>query len=135
MISLIKNMEQRKNQFLWFSVVLLCIGFVQYLRKITCGYKLTKVGKILYLSTMIIFSVGFMIVMYFSGLSNFLSFMLGLVVTTLSENIAKTLLVIGENFSKITAKLIKKYTGVDLTKELCEDDNKENNNNKKPKKK
>jgi hypothetical protein len=111
-------MEGRKNQFFVFSIILLAIGFLQYFRKIANGYKLSKTGKILYLSTMIIFTVGAMFVLYFTQLNNILSFCIGLLITTFSEHIAKLFLVIGDNFNPIVAKIIKFFFKIDLTKEL-----------------
>lgn len=117
-------MEQRKNQFLIFTVSLLSIGFIQYLRKIANGYKLNKVGKILYLSTMVIFTVSIMFVLYFSNLNNILSFCIGLGVVTLSEQIAKIFLILGNNFNQIILKLLKQFFLIDLTKTINKDINK-----------
>ena len=117
-------MEQRKNQFFIFAILLLIIGFLQYFRKIASGFKLNKTGKILYLSTLIVFTISIMIILYFTEMNNLLSFLLGLVVTTLSEPISKLFLVIGNNFNVIVAKLIKKYLGVDLSAELLDIDTK-----------
>jgi len=112
------DMEQRKNQFFIFTLILLIIGFLQYFRKIANGFKLTKIGKILYLSTMIIFTISTMIVLFFTELNNIMAFCLGLVVTTLSEHIAKMFLVIGNNFNNIVTKIVKKLSGIDLSEEL-----------------
>lgn len=111
-------MEQRKHQFLGFFVILLVIGFLQYFRRLLSGYKLTKTGKILYITTMITFTVGIMFLLYFTELNNILSFVIGLLVTTLSEHIAKFLLIIGNNFNPVIIKVIKKLTSIDLTDEL-----------------
>jgi len=113
-------MENRKHQFLIFSILLLIIGFLQYFRKIANGYKLSKSGKILYLATMVTFTISIMLVLYFTNLNNILSFCLGLLVMVLSEHIAKLFLVIGDNFNAITTKIIKEKFDVDLTEELKE---------------
>lgn len=122
-------MEQRKNQFFIISILLLLIGFLQYFRKIANGYKIDRVGKILYLTTMVVFLITTMIVVYFTELNNVMAFCLGLLVTTSSEHIAKLFLTIGSNFNNIVAKIIKKYSGIDLTNEL-NDKNSDTANNK-----
>lgn len=130
-------MEQRKHQFLGFVVILLLIGFLNYFRRIINGHKFTKYGKILYLTTMITFVVGIMFVLYYTDLNNIISFLIGLFVTTLSEHIAKLFIIIGDNFNPIVLKIIKKFTGVDLSEELLEKNeldnlkSKDNDNNKK----
>lgn len=130
-------MEQRKHQFLGFVVILLLIGFLNYFRRIINGYKFTKYGKILYLTTMITFVVGIMFVLYYTDLNNIVSFLIGLFVTTLSEHIAKLFIIIGDNFNPIILKILKKFTGVDLSEELLEKneldnlESKDNDNNKK----
>lgn len=130
-------MEQRKHQFLGFVVILLLIGFLNYFRRIINGHKFTKYGKILYLTTMITFVVGIMFVLYYTDLNNIVSFLIGLFVTTLSEHIAKLFIVIGDNFNPIILKILKKFTGVDLSEELLEKNeldnlkSKDNDNNKK----
>lgn len=130
-------MEQRKHQFLGFVVILLLIGFLNYFRRIINGHKFTKYGKILYLTTMITFVVGIMFVLYYTDLNNIISFLIGLFVTTLSEHIAKLFIVIGDNFNPIILKILKKFTGVDLSEELLEKNeldnlkSKDNDNNKK----
>lgn len=130
-------MEQRKHQFLGFVVILLLIGFLNYFRRIINGHKFTKYGKILYLTTMITFVVGIMFVLYYTDLNNIVSFLIGLFVTTLSEHIAKLFIIIGDNFNPIVLKIIKKFTGVDLSDELLEKnkldnlESKDNDNNKK----
>lgn len=111
-------MAQRKHQFLGFVVILLLIGFLQYVRKIVNGYKLSKTGKILYLATMVVFTVGTMFVLYYSEVSNIVSFLLGLLVTATSEHIARLFLIIGDNFNPIIVKLVKKYFKIDLSEEL-----------------
>lgn len=111
-------MEHRKHQFLGFIIILLIIGFLNYFRRILHGHKFTKYGKILYLTTMITFVVGIMFVLYYTNLNNIISFCIGLVVTTLSEHIAKLFIVIGDNFNLIIAKILKKVAGIDLTEEL-----------------
>ena len=111
-------MEHRKHQFLGFIIILLIIGFLNYFRRILHGHRFTKYGKILYLTTMITFVVGIMFVLYYTNLNNIVSFCIGLAVTTLSEHIAKLFIVIGDNFNTIFAKLLKKFTGIDLIEEL-----------------
>lgn len=130
-------MEQRKHQFLGFVVILLLIGFLNYFRRIINGHKFTKYGKILYLTTMITFVVGIMFVLYYTDLNNIVSFLIGLFVTTLSEHIAKLFIIIDDNFNPIILKILKKFTGVDLSEELLEKneldnlESKDNDNNKK----
>ena len=109
---------ERKHQFLFFSVILLIIGFLQYFRKIANGLKMNVVQKILYLSTMITFTISIMIVLYFTNLDGLVPFCLGLGVVILSEPIAKLFLIIGDNFNKIIIKIVKKFTGLDLSDEL-----------------
>lgn len=123
-------MEQRKHQFFGFIIILLIIGFLNYFRRILHGHRFTKYGKILYLTTMLTFVVGIMFVLYYTNLNNIVSFCIGLAVTTLSEHIAKLFIVIGDNFNLILAKALKKVTGIDLTDELCEKENKEESNQK-----
>lgn len=117
-------MEQRKNQFLIFTISLLSIGFIQYLRKIANGYKLNQTGKILYLATMVIFTVTIMIVLYYSKLNNILAFCIGLAVVTLSEQIAKLFLILGNNFNQIIIKILKTFFNLDLDKTINKDINK-----------
>lgn len=123
--------NQRKHQFLGFIIILLIIGFLNYFRRILHGHKFTKYGKILYLTTMITFVVGIMFVLYYTELNNILSFCIGLIVTTLSEHIAKLFIIIGDNFNLILAKILKRTTGIDLSNELCESKNNESKNNSK----
>lgn len=123
--------DQRKHQFLGFIIILLIIGFLNYFRRILHGHKFTKYGKILYLTTMITFVVGIMFVLYYTELNNILSFCIGLIVTTLSEHIAKLFIIIGDNFNLILAKILKRTTGIDLSNELCESKNNESKNNSK----
>lgn len=111
-------LESRKHQFLGFVVILLTIGFLNYFRRIVNGQKFTKYGKILYIVTMTTFVVGIMFVLYFTELNNILSFMIGLLVATLSEHIAQLFLSIGDNFNSIVVQVIKKFTGLDFSKEL-----------------
>lgn len=111
-------MEDRKNQFLGFIVILLMIGFLNYFRRIVNGKKFSKAGKILYLTTMITFVVGIMFVLYFTELNNIISFCIGLLVTTLSEHIANLFIALGNNFNPIAVKFIKRFTGVDLSEDL-----------------
>lgn len=119
-------MEQRKHQFFGFIIILLIIGFLNYFRRILHGHKFTKYGKILYLATMITFVVGIMFLLYWTNLNNIVSFCIGLLVTTLSEHIAKLFVTIGDNFNAIFAKFVKKFTGVDISKEICESEEIEN---------
>lgn len=112
------NIENRQNEFFILTIILLIIGVLQYFRKIVNGYKLDKLKKFLYITTLIVFSVSTMCVLYFSSLSNVLSFFIGLVVATSSEQIAKLFLIIGNNFNNIGIKIIKNYSGIDLKKEL-----------------
>lgn len=116
-------MEDRKNEFVILSVILLAFGFLNYIRKIVNGYKLDRTGKILYLVTMIIFVLGSMVFMYLTNLNNILSFLIGLTVSVLSEHIAKLFLVIGNHFNDIVIKVVKAKLDIDLTNEL-KDDNK-----------
>jgi len=116
------DLNQRKNEFYILTIILLLIGFLQYFRKIMLGYKLSKMGKILYLATMIIFSVSIMTVLYLTNLNNIIAFCIGLIVTTSSEHIAKTFLTIGNNFNTIFIKVIKNYSGIDLTEEINNND-------------
>lgn len=113
-------MENRKHQFLGFVVILLIIGFLNYFRRIINGYKFSKYGKILYLTTMIVFVVGIMFLLYYTELNNIISFIIGLFVTMLSEHIAKIFITIGDNFNPIICKIIHKFTGVDLSEDLLE---------------
>lgn len=122
-IYVLELMESRKNQFLIFTILLFSIGLLQYFRKIVSGYKLSKVGKILYLATMLVFTISIMILLYHTELNNLVSFGLGLTVTMLSEHIAKLFMTIGNNFEMIIVKIIKKSTGIDLKKELTENKN------------
>lgn len=121
--------DQRKHQFLGFIIILLIIGFLNYFRRILHGHKFTKYGKILYLTTMITFVVGIMFVLYYTELNNIISFCIGLIVTTLSEHIAKLFIIIGDNFNLILAKILKRTTGIDLSNELCKSENNKSKNN------
>jgi len=112
-------MENKKNQFFGFTLILLVIGFLQYFRKVASGnYNLSKVNKILYLSTMITFSIGTMYVLFSSEMKNILAFGIGLLMTTMSENIAKIIILVGDNFNSILVKLIKKWLEIDVSNEL-----------------
>nr|DAJ29051.1 MAG TPA: hypothetical protein [Caudoviricetes sp.] len=113
-------MENRRQQFLGFVVILLIIGFLNYFRRILNGYKFTRYGKILYLATMISFVIGIMFVLYYTDLNNILSFTIGVFVTMLSEHIAKFFVALGDNFNPIVCKIIKRFTGIDLTNDLSE---------------
>lgn len=117
-----QDMESRKQQFLGFVIILLIVGFLNYFRRISSGYNLTRNGKILYLSTMITFTVGTMFVLYYSKANNIISFLIGLLITNLSEHIAKLFILIGNNFIPIVVKIIKKLFKVDLTDELYDND-------------
>lgn len=111
-------MEKRKQQFYGFVIILLIIGFLNYFRRINTGMKLSKSGKIIHILTMIVFVVGTMFVLYYTELNNILSFCIGLFIANFSEHIAKMIVVLGDNFNIIFAKFFKKYTGVDISKEL-----------------
>lgn len=111
-------MEERKQQFYGFVIILLIIGFLNYFRRINVGMKLSKSGKIIHILTMIVFVVGTMFVLYYTELNNILSFCIGLFIANFSEHIAKMIVVLGDNFNIIFAKFFKKYTGVDISKEL-----------------
>lgn len=111
-------MEERKQQFYGFVTILLIIGFLNYFRRINAGMKLSKSGKIIRILTMIVFIVGTMFVLYYTELNNILSFCIGLFMANFSEHIAKMIVVLEDNFNIIFAKFFKKYTGVDISKEL-----------------
>lgn len=111
-------MEERKQQFYGFVIILLIIGFLNYFRRIITGMKLSKSAKIIHILTMIVFVVGTMFVLYYTELNNILSFCIGLFMANFSEHIAKMIVVLGDNFNIIFAKFFKKYTGVDISKEL-----------------
>lgn len=113
-------MEERKQQFYGFAIILLIIGFLNYFRRINAGMKLSKTGKIIHILTMLVFVVGTMFVLYYTELNNILSFCIGLFMANFSEHIAKMFIVLGDNFNIIFAKFFKKYTGVDISKELNE---------------
>lgn len=110
--------ETRKHQFFGFVVILLIIGFLQYFRKILNGHKFSKYGKFLYIITMMTFVSGIMFILYFTEMNNILSFLIGLFVATMSEHIAVLFLTIGNNFNVIAARIIQKYTGINLEEEL-----------------
>ena len=130
---LLMVMEQRRHQFLGFIIILLIVGFLNYFRKISNGYKFTRSGKILYLSTMIIFVVGIMFLLYFTELNNIISFCIGLLVATSSEYIAKLYVQIGENFNPIIVKVLKKISGIDLSDELLTDEDRKKQESRKQK--
>ena len=111
-------MEERKQQFYGFVTILLIIGFLNYFRRINAGMKLSKSSKIIRILTMIVFIVGTMFVLYYTELNNILSFCIGLFMANFSEHIAKMIVVLEDNFNIIFAKFFKKYTGVDISKEL-----------------
>ncbi len=111
-------MEEKKQQFYGFVIILLIIGFLNYFRRIYAGMKLSKSAKIIRILTMIVFVVGTMFVLYYTELNNILSFCIGLFMANFSEHIAKMIVVLGDNFNIIFVKFFKKYTGVDISKEL-----------------
>lgn len=111
-------METKKQQYLGFIVILLIIGYLNYFRRLTNGYKLSKTGRILYLATMVVFTVGTMFVLYYTNLNNIVSFAIGLVAATMSEHIAKLIMIIGDNFNPLICKLMKKFFGIDISEEL-----------------
>lgn len=111
-------MEERKQQFYGFAIILLIIGFLNYFRRINAGMKMSKSGKIIHILTMIVFVVGTMFVLYYTELNNILSFCIGLFMANFSEHIAKMIVVLEDNFNIIFVKFFKKYTGVDISKEL-----------------
>ena len=111
-------MEERKQQFYGFVTILLIIGFLNYFRRINAGMKLSKSSKIIRILTMIVFIVGTMFVLYYTELNNILSFCIGLFMANFSEHIAKMIVVLEDNVNIIFAKFFKKYTGVDISKEL-----------------
>jgi hypothetical protein len=117
----------RKSEFLVFSVILLAVGYLQYLRRIANGYKLSRRGKVLYLVTMVVFTGGVMLMLEICGISNILSFLVGLFVAVSSEHIARLFNVVGNNFNIIVGKVLKKYTGVDLSNELKDDGDQDDN--------
>lgn len=124
-------MEERKQQFYGFVIILLIIGFLNYFRRINTGMKLSKSSKIIHILTMIVFVVGTMFVLYYTELNNILSFCIGLFTANFSEHIAKMIVVLGDNFNIIFAKFFKKYTGVDISKELTDNDATEEGSNNK----
>lgn len=124
-------MEERKQQFYGFVIILLIIGFLNYLRRINTGMKLSKNAKIIHILTMIVFVVGTMFVLYYTELNNILSFCIGLFIANFSEHIAKMIVVLGDNFNIIFAKFFKKYTGVDISKELTNTSEKDSDKSKK----
>lgn len=122
-------LEERKHQFFGFVVILLSVGFLNYFRRIANGYKFSKTQKILYLSTMIIFVVSIMFVLYLTNVSNIVSFLIGLGVAVLSEYIAKFFITLGDNFNPLMVRIIKFIFKIDLSKDLSDkqkDDSKPN---------
>lgn len=83
---------------------------------------MNKVQKILYLTTMVTFTVGIMVILYFSNYESLLSFCLGLCVCICSEHIAKLFLVIGDKFNLIIINVVKTWIGVDLSEELKDEE-------------
>lgn len=79
-------MEERKQQFYGFVIILLIIGFLNYFRRINAGMKLSKTGKIIHILTMLVFVVGTMFVLYYTELNNILSFCIGLFMANFSGN-------------------------------------------------
>ena len=67
---------------------------------------------------MMTFVSGIMFILYFIEMNNILSFLIGLFVATMSEHIAVLFLAIGNNFNVIAARIIQKYTGINLEEEL-----------------
>lgn len=124
-------MEERKKEFYGFVIILLIIGFLNYFRRINAGMKLSKTGKIIHILTMLVFVVGTMFVLYYTELNNILSFCIGLFMANFSEHIAKMFIVLEDNFNVIIAKIFKKYTGVDISKELTDNDATEEGSNNK----
>lgn len=114
-------MEQRKQEFFAFAIILTIIGFLQYLRRIISGYKLSRNGKILYLCTMIVFTLSVIYIFYLTDISNVITFFIGLAVSVLSEHIAKLFMIIGDNFNAIISKCTNRYLKIDLTEQLCGD--------------
>lgn len=119
-------MEPRKQQFFGFVIILLIIGFLNYFRKLSNGLKISKTGKILYITTMVTFISSIMFVLYYTEINNILAFIIGLVVANLSEHIAKLFVSLGTNFNVILAKILKKIIGIDISNEICDDDEDKN---------
>ena len=67
---------------------------------------------------MMTFVSGIMFILYFTEMNNILSFLIGLFVATMSEHIAVLFMTIGNNFNVIAARIIQKYTGINLEEEL-----------------
>ena len=118
------NLEEKKNQYFGFIIILLIIGFLNYFRKVSAGLRLSRTGKILYLATMITFVISIMFVLYFTQLNNIMSFCIGLTIMALSENIAKLFLIMSDKFNPILIKVIRKYFKIDLSDELKENQSK-----------
>lgn len=112
-------MEQRKQQFFGFVIILLIIGILNYFRKIESGMRLTRNGKIIHIATMIAFVSGIMFVLYYTEINNIVSFLIGLGVANFSEHIAKLFITIGDNFNIMVAKIFKRYTGIDISENIC----------------
>lgn len=122
-------MENRKNQFFGFVVILLILGFLNYFRRLGNGLKLSKSKKMVHIGTMITMVIGVMFVLYSSNINNLLSFLIGLSVAHLSEHISNFFILIGDNFNLLISKLLKKFVGIDIDS-FVENDN-DNNKNKK----
>jgi len=112
------DLEEKKNQYFGFIVIILLIGFLNYFRKVSNGLRLSRTGKILYLITMVIFVIGIMFVLYFTKLNNIISFCIGLSIMALSENIAKLFLVMSDKFNPILVKFVKFWIRIDLSEEF-----------------
>lgn len=67
---------------------------------------------------MMTFVSGIMFILYFTEMNNIISFLIGLFVATMSEHIAVLFLAIGNNFNVIAARIIQKYTGINIEEEL-----------------
>ena len=123
-------MENKKNQFFGFVIILLILGFLNYFRKVGSGVKMTRNSKLVHIGTMITSVVGIMFVLYYTNLNNVLSFLVGLAVAHLSEHIANFFMLIGDHFNLLMVKIIKKVTGVDMSELIkTEDEDKEKSEN------
>lgn len=74
-----------------------------------------------------------MFVLYFTELNNIISFLIGLVVATMSEHIAQFFLVAGNNFNTIVVKIIKKVSGLDFSDEIKSIEKEKNETSSNPK--
>ena len=130
--------NNRESHFIIYTLLLVFIGFLQYLRKVSNGkLKMKKTGKLLYLSTLITFVFSGMLIMVYTEMSEALCFTIGLFIATLSEHIAKFFVFIGDNFNRILSLFIKRYFNVEIEIEIneetgeTEEKNKNKNKNKK----